>query len=264
MRLLGIIVNVALLAVYIYYGYAKNDVIAAPCIYGAGMFIWLLVVHIGICNTPTESSERYETWKKMLHSNKNAMKIRWASIGSIVYTYGVAMLFNNWMMGDTKWWQYIVVGIIVIVPAATMHSSFAKGNTLAKAKEHYEDVVKHLSSNYADLVKNVDNNITPDTPLLNGLVCCDRDMWRMVWVINDYVIKHKIGPGILENKAWNNFVKRCNDGDLKTDKQREVVLEGMRIAKAFCENHKTVGGMGVWIAEGLETKDREAAQENLG
>lgn len=269
MLIVGAIVDILLAVAFILYTKEMFGGWGTAIFIGVLLCLVLFAMHYSVCRTPKKSSEFYNSWKKILHDDKKATLIRLASIGTMVYVYvGIVVAFP-WIFGPQNvWWKMTIAVAVTIWPMLIMFMDYSKAGTLAKAKEHYSEVLKILSdSKYSKLVDNVGGlyKINPDTPLIGGLVRTDDDIWTMLWVINDLVYKYQIPYSIYAptNREWNGLVKAINNGALQGEKRAQTIQQGLEISRSFCGLQQTVGGIAVWVTDSLESKDRRALESQL-
>ena len=269
MLIVGLIIDVLLAVAFTLYTKEMFGGWGSAIFIGVFLGLVLCVMHWSVCRTPKKSSEFYDSWRKILHDDKRATLIRIASIGAMFYVYVGAVVAFPWLFDPgAAWWKMTIAVIAVAWPIVIMFMNYSKAGTLAKAKEHYSEVLKILSdSKYSKLVDNVGGfcKINPDTPLIGGLVRTDDDIWTMLWVINDLVYKYQIPYSIYAptNREWNGLVKAINNGALQGEKRAQTIQQGLEISRSFCGLQQTVGGIAVWVTESLESKDRRALESQL-
>ncbi len=267
MKIFGIVLNALLYAGYLVYLCSIGDVWEG-IIFGGMIFGLSLYIHLRICNTPTKSTEYYNTWRDLLPDDGKYKILRWVSIVVIVYIYVVALFLYPWFSDTTTWWKQLVSVCLTTLPSMLLITFYAKGKTLEHSKQYYKEVVEIFGKrNYEKLEGNVGGKITPDTNLLGGMVRTDNDLWTMVWVINDILRKYEIRYSDIDsssdNSKWQKFVNKCNSGALQDDRKNETIKEGIELSRLYCMHRSTVGGIAIWINDSIETKQRKEAQSQL-
>ncbi|MBQ3208947.1 MAG: hypothetical protein IJB23_03920 [Alistipes sp.] len=266
MKTFGIIVNVVLALGYAAYNhFCLNEYWFAIILYTLLLFGVTTYIYIRICDTPTKKSEVYKTWQDMLPDDSKYKILQWITIGAMPYTYVMKIITDSWAVSDS-WWKQTISVFATISPMIILFF-FAKGETLKHSKEHFREIVDilHRERAFEKIINNTNEPLTPDTQLFTVLVKTGADAWDITFLINLLIKRHNIAYSSLreENNMWNDFVNKCNQGLLKTDKAPEVFKLGIECGRQFCQRCKTLGGIAIWVSESIERRQRDEAQANL-
>ena len=260
MKIFGIILNILLLACQIYLKPETEFLVGSIVAFCSSLYIY-----IKICNTPTKNSEKYETYRNILPTEKKYTILKIITLAAMLYTHTTIFLtiefFKDFYL--YSWWEQILIYTVVFGPYMFLWKE-TKGTTLKNAKKHFEEVVNKLHSpKYVKLCKTTLEPLTPDTPLWDGIINNAEDMWGFICFIDDIIKEYKIPFSVAGRNEWRAFIKRVNNGEMKTEKRTEVFLLGQEAIIQFIKRYKTLGGVAIYITEEIESKEYEELTQQL-
>lgn len=257
MKKIGFILNVLLSLVYCYY---ITNIIESLLV-GIIVSLFLLAIfswmHSDICDTPTKSTEIYESWKRFLHDDRKAISIRCASIVVMVYVYvsTAFCFFYYFCIEDARTW---VIGLITFSCACSYFviEGYGHADALKESKKIYEELRKSLLKNqYVNLIKHTGKSFNPDTSLIGEIVQTDEEHWELISFIKDEIfVKYDI-----YDEPMANFIRKFNDTSLNTENVNGIFAEGVETVRSFCSKHKTLGELAIWIK--IEDKANKTSYE---
>lgn len=215
-------------------------------------FSWM---HSDICDTPTKSTEIYESWKRFLHDDRKAISIRCASIVVMVYVYvsTAFCFFYYFCIEDARTWvSGLIIFLSVCLPYFVM-VGYGHADALKESKEIYEELRKSLLKNqYVNLIKHTGKSFNPDTSLIGEIVQTDEEHWELISFIKDEIfVKYDI-----YDEPMANFIRKFNDTSLNTENVNGIFAEGVETVRSFCSKHKTLGELAIWIQIMVEAKKK--------
>lgn len=255
MKKIGLILNVLLSLVYCYYITNINESLLFSIIVSLILLVYLSWMHSDVCDTPTKSTEIYESWKTLLHDDRKAISIRCASIVVMVYVYvsTAFCFFYYFCIEDARTWvSGLIIFLSVCLPYFVM-VGYGHADALKESKKIYEELRKSLLKNqYVNLIKHTGKSFNPDTSLTGEIVQTDEEHWELISFIKDEIfVKYDISY-----EPMANFIRKFNDTSLNTENVNGIFAEGVETVRSFCSKHKTLGELAIWTQVMVEAKKK--------
>lgn len=255
MKRIGLILNVLLSLVYCYYITNIIESLLGSIFVSLILLVYFSWMHSDVCDTPTKSTEIYESWKTLLHDDRKAISIRCASIVVMVYVYvSTAFCFYYYIcIEDARTWVIGLITFSCVCLPPLFKERYGNVHALKESKEIYEELRKSLLKiQYVNLIKHTGKSFNPDTSLTGEIVQTDEEHWELISFIKDEIfVKYDISY-----EPMANFIKKINDTSLNTENVNGIFAEGVETVRSFCSKNKTLGELAIWIQFMVEAKKK--------